>query len=92
MLQEIFYDSLKISKFTRVCMKNVTTQVRLGGKSCFSHTNPSNFPWPLRSPLSRYTAENYRLPKFNMLFKFLLTIFFKSDLFSCLQKVDHVVN
>ena len=34
----------------------------------------------------------YRLPNFNMLFQFLLTIFFKSELFSCLEKVDHVIN
>ena len=58
----------------------------------FLNTNPSNFRRPLRSLLLRYTAENYRSPKFNMVFKFLLTKFFKSDLFSCLQKVDHVVN
>ena len=32
----------------------------------------------------------YRLPYFNMLFKFVLTKFFKNELFSCLQKVDHV--
>ena len=34
----------------------------------------------------------YRLPNFNMLFQFLLTKLFKSELFSCLQKVDHVTN
>ena len=33
-----------------------------------------------------------RLPNFNMLFQFLLTKFFKSWLFSCLKKVDHVTN
>ena len=33
--------------------------VRLGGKSCFSHTNPSNFGRPLRSLLLRYTAVHF---------------------------------
>ena len=43
--KEIFHDNLKITKFTRICME--TIQVWLGGRSCFSHTNPSNFRWPL---------------------------------------------
>ena len=34
----------------------------------------------------------YRFPNFNMLFQFLLTKFLKSELFSCSQKVDHVIN
>ena len=32
-----------------------------------------------------------RLPNFNMLFQPVLTKFFKSELFSCLPKVDHVI-
>ena len=32
-----------------------------------------------------------RLPNFNMLFQLVLTKFFKSELFSCLTKVDHVI-
>ena len=32
-----------------------------------------------------------RLPNFNMLFQLVLTKFFKSELFSCLRKVDHVI-
>ena len=32
-----------------------------------------------------------RLPNFNMLFQVMLTEFFKSELFSCLPKVDHVI-
>ena len=43
------------------------------------------FCWDIR-------LKTYRLPNFNVLFKFLLTIFIKSELFSCLQKVDHVIN
>ena len=34
----------------------------------------------------------YRSPNFNMLFQLLITKFLKSKLFSCLQKVDHVIN
>ena len=33
-------------------------------KSCFSHTNPSNFGRPLRSLLLRYTAKNLQATKF----------------------------
>ena len=33
-----------------------------------------------------------RLPNFIMLFQFLLAKFFKSTLFSCLQKVNHLIN
>ena len=32
-----------------------------------------------------------RLPNFIMLFKLVLTKFFKRELFSCLPKVDHVI-
>ena len=32
-----------------------------------------------------------RLLNFNMLFQLVLTKFFKSELFSCLTKVDHVI-
>ena len=66
-------------------------QARPGGKSCFSHTNASNFRQPLKSLLLRYTLKILRLPNFNMLFQLVLTTFFKSELFSCLLKVDHVI-
>ena len=52
MLKDIFYNSLKISTFTRVCMQ-VTRWEEL-----FFPYNPSNFPRSLRSLLLRYTAEN----------------------------------
>ena len=32
-----------------------------GGKSFFSHTNASNFRWPLQSLLLRYMAENSQI-------------------------------
>ena len=81
---------LKISKLQGFVWK--TIQVGLDGKSCLSHTNASNFRRPLKSLLLRYTAENLvRLPNFNVLFQLVLTNFFKSELFSCLPKVDHVI-
>ena len=35
--------------------------------------------------------EIYRLPYFNMLFQIVLTKYFKSELFSCLAKVDQAM-
>ena len=37
-------------------------------------------------------VKSYRLPNFIMLFQLVLTKFFKSELFSCLPKNDHVIN
>ena len=84
-----------ISSMRRSLLQEVvwkTTQTWLGGKSCFSHTNPSNFRLPLQSLLLRYRAQIYRLPNFNMIFQLVQTQFFKSELFSCLLKDDHVIN
>ena len=47
---------LKISKLQGFVWK--TMRARLDGRSCFSHTNASNFRRPLQSLLLRYTAEN----------------------------------
>ena len=87
----VFHDSLKFSKFTRICMESHSS-VWLGGKSCFSHTNPSNFQRLLQLLLWYIRLKIYWLPKFDMLFQLLLTNFSKSELFLCLQKVDHVTN
>ena len=38
--------------------------IKRGGKSCFSHSNPSNFRRPLQSLLLRYTAENLQVTLF----------------------------
>ena len=57
-----------------------TMQTWLDGKSCFSHTNASNFRRPLQA-LPRYTAENSQVR----------TKSFKSELLLCLRKVDHVI-
>ena len=91
MLNEKFNNSLKISKFTRICMVNNSSMTR--GQKLFSHTNPSNFWRLLQSLLLRYTTENLKVVlNFNMLFQLILTKFFKSQLFSFLPKVDHVIN
>ena len=53
-----------LSKFTRICMAIQVIQAWLGGKSCFSHTNPSNFQWLLQLLLFRYTAEYLQVTYF----------------------------
>ena len=61
-------------------------------ESYFSHTNTSNSRRPLQSLLLRYTPENAQVTEYlNMLFQLVLTNFFKSELFSCLRKVDHMI-
>ena len=67
----------------------------LSGRSCFSHTNSSNFRQLLQSLHLRYTAENLQVTyicNFNMLFQLMLTKFYNSKLFMCLLKVDPVIN
>ena len=70
---------LKISKLQGFVWK--TMQAWLDGRSCFSHTNASNFRRPLQSLLLRYTVrlKILRLPYSNMLFQLVLTKFFKSE-------------
>ena len=50
------------------------------------------FPYKSDRYFSDTRLKIDRLPNFNMLFLFLVTKFFESELFSCLQKVDHVIN
>ena len=47
---------LKISKVQGFVWKIM--RALLDGKSCFSHTNASNFRRPLQSLVLSYTAEN----------------------------------
>ena len=47
---------LKFQNLQGVVLK--TTQAWLGGKSCFSHSDPSNFRQLLQSLLLRYMAES----------------------------------
>ena len=80
MLKEIFYNSLKMLEiYKELYGKRLEG---LAGKSCFSHTNPSNFRRPMQSLLLRYCMrlKINRLLNFHMLFQFVLTKFFKSEL------------
>ena len=85
MLKEIFHDSIANFEITRICVEK---HARVTG---WQNTNASNFRRPLQSLLLRYKAEILRLPNLNMLFQLVLTKFFKSELFSCLPKVNHVI-
>ena len=58
-----------------------------GWQKFFSDTNASNF----RRLLQSLRQKILRLPNFNMLFQLVLTKFFKSELFSCLPKVNRVI-
>ena len=62
-------------------------QAWLGCKSYFSHTNRSNFQWPLQSLHWYIRLKIYCLLKFNMLFQLLLTNFSKSELFFVYKKL-----
>ena len=41
---------------------------------------------------SHIWLKTYRLQNFHMFFQLVLSKFFKSELFSCFPKVDHVTN
>ena len=87
----VYLTTVKKFQNLRGCVWKAS-QAWLGGKSCFSHTDPSNFQRPLQLLLWNIRLKIYWLPKFDMLFQLLLTNFSKSELFLCLQKVDHVTN
>ena len=82
---------LKISKLQEFVWK--TMQAWLGGKISY------NKCFQLSAAVAIATFEIYRWkflgylfwPIFNMLFPFVLTKFFKSELFSRLPKVNHVI-
>ena len=87
MLKEIFRDSFENFEITRICMENHASvtgwQKLFSSYKCFQLLAAATFKDILLKIL--------RLPNFNMLFQLLLTNFFKSELFSCLPKVDHVM-
>ena len=62
MFKVIFHDSLKISKFTMICMENHLSMP--GWQKLFSHTNPSNFRQPLQSLPLRHMADNLQVIQF----------------------------
>ena len=58
-LKEIFHDSLKISKFSRICIENHSRADWVAKRGLFlAPTNPSNFRRLMQSLLLRYTSEN----------------------------------
>ena len=90
MLKEVFHDSFDNFEITRICMENsckrdwmtkvvflIQMLLTFGGRC-------NRYFWDIRLKILRF-------PNFNMLFQLVLTKFFKSELFSCLPKVDHVI-
>ena len=81
----------KIFKITVICMENhasvtgwqklffsiIQMLLTFGGRY-------SRYFWDIRLKI-------LRLPNFNILFQLVLLKFFKSELFSCIPKVDHVI-
>ena len=91
MLKEIFHDSFEKVEITRIGMENHAS-VTGWQKLFFSYKC-----FRLSAAVAIATFEIIirltilRLPNFNKLFQLMLTKFFKSELFSCLPKVDHVI-
>ena len=86
MLKEIFHHSFEnFENFTRICIENHASatgwQKLFFSYKCFQ----------LLAAVAIATFEILRLPIFNTLFQLVLTKFFKSELFSFLLKVDHVI-
>ena len=92
MLKEIFQDSFEnFNIYWRICVENhavvagwqkvvfVIQILRTFGGHC------SRYFWDA-------LLKILRLCNFNMLFQLVLTKFYKSELFSCLLKVDHTIN
>ena len=57
-LKTIFHDSFENFEIYKDLYVKPCKRTSLGGNSCFSHTNASNFRRPLQLLLLRYTAEN----------------------------------
>ena len=85
MLKEIFHDSFENFEITRICMENHASVT--GWQKLFF----SNKCFQLLAAVAIATFEILRLPIFNTLFQLVLTICFKSELFSFLLKVYHVI-
>ena len=89
-----FNDSLKIQKLQGVVWK--TTQAWLDGiksQELFFSYKSFYFWVAIANATFEIYGWNYRLPiNFNKLFQLVLAKFFKSKMFSCLPKVDQVIN
>ena len=91
MLKEIFHDSFENFEITRICMENHASvtgwQKFFFSYKCFQlSTAVATAAFEIDIQL-----KILRLPNFNMLFQLVLAKCFKSELFSCLPKVDHVI-
>ena len=72
-------------EFTRSCMEIYSSVTFLIQILLIFRGRCNRYFWDIR-------LKMYRLPNFNILFQVVLTKFFKFKLFSCLPKVDHVIN
>ena len=92
MLKEIFHSSFESSEITRIFIENhASVNGWMDGKSCFLMQTPPTFGGRCNHYFWGIRRRILRLPNFNMLFQLVLTKFFRSELFSCLPKVDHVI-
>ena len=107
-VRESLQDSSKMSKFTRICMENHSSvtgsQELFFCDRCIWNKSYKNcgkeiliqilllFGGRYNRPFSEIRVKIHNLLNFNMLFQFQLSQLSKSELFSCLQKVDHVTN
>ena len=87
MLKEIFHDSSENFEITRICMENDASVT--GWQKLFS----SYKCFQLLAAVAIATFEIYgsKFSGYIILICSLLTNFVKSELFSCLPKVDHVM-
>ena len=85
LIKKIFNDNFENFEIATICMENHASvtgwQNLFFPYKCFQ---VSAAFWDIRLKI-------LRLPNFNMLFQLVLTKFFKSELFSCLPKVGHVI-
>ena len=88
---DVFHDSLKISKFTRICMENHSS-VTGWQKVAFPIQIFLIFGGRCNCYFWDIWLKIYRLPNLNMHFQLVLTKCFKIKLFSCLLKVDPMIN
>ena len=89
MLKEIFHDSFENFEITRICMENHASVT--GWQKLFFSYKCFQLSAAVAIATFEIRQKILRLPNFNMLFQLVLTKFFKSELFSCLPKVDHVI-
>ena len=90
MLKEIFHESFENFEITRICMENHAS-VTGWQKLFFSYKCFQLSAAVAIVSFGDIRLKILRLANFNMLFQLVRTKFFKSELFSCLPKVDQVI-